>query len=132
MDGELVISRENELIAQAMLQTRGDLAKASRFDSVPHNAMALRRVVKENPDIRARYHALLADEMQDPALVQIGRQNLERSGSLVFAQARRVCQIEQQLHASLGAIDVLATRSAATRKAKAQFGHGDARSWREP
>ncbi|MGI9571629.1 MAG: hypothetical protein ACR2PH_18240 [Desulfobulbia bacterium] len=56
------------MIAQAMLQTRGDLAKASRFDSVPHNAMSLRRVVKEEPQIRARYHELLAEEMQEKGL----------------------------------------------------------------
>lgn len=68
MTEELVISHEHEMIAQAMLQTRGDLAKASRFDSVPHNAMSLRRVVKEEPQIRARYHELLAEEMQEKGL----------------------------------------------------------------
>jgi len=68
MTEELVISHEHEMIAQAMLQTRGDLAKASRFDSVPHNAMSLRRLVKEEPSIRARYHELLADEMQEKQL----------------------------------------------------------------
>ena len=68
MTEELVISHEHEMIAQAMLQTRGDLAKASRFDSVMHNAMSLRRVVKEEPQIRARYHELLAEEMQEKGL----------------------------------------------------------------
>lgn len=63
-----VLRREHELIAQAMLQTRGDLAKASRFDQVGMNAMALRRTVKDNPEIRARYHELLADEMQEKGL----------------------------------------------------------------
>tara|TARA_R110000850_G_scaffold27447_1_gene77579 strand:- start:1947 stop:2405 length:459 start_codon:yes stop_codon:yes gene_type:complete len=65
---EIVISDEFELIALAMVQTRGDLAKASRFDSVTHNAMSLRAVVKSNPLIRARYHELLADEMQEKGL----------------------------------------------------------------
>ena len=65
---ESPISREHELIAQAMLQTRGDLAKASRFDAVAMNAMALRREVKENPVIRNRYHELLAEEMQEKGL----------------------------------------------------------------
>ena len=68
MAEELVLRHDHELIAQAMLQTRGDLAKASRFDQVGMNAMALRRVVKENPDIRARYHELLSDEMQEKGL----------------------------------------------------------------
>jgi len=65
---EIVISGEFELIAQAMLETRGDLAKASRLDSVEHNAMSLRSVVKSNPDIRRRYHELLAEEMQEKGL----------------------------------------------------------------
>jgi|TARA_R110002012_G_scaffold320350_2_gene543370 hypothetical protein len=65
---EIAISHEFELIAQAMLQTRGDLAKASRFDTVDHNAMSLRAVVKNNPEIRQRYHELLAQEMQEKGL----------------------------------------------------------------
>ena len=60
---DLVLNYEHELIAQAMLQTRGDLIKASRFDTILHNAMSLRREVLENPDIRVRYHKLLADEL---------------------------------------------------------------------
>jgi len=68
MSTEIEISTEFELIAQAMLQTRGDLAKASRFDSVDHNAMSLRAVVKDNPEIRQRYHELLAEEMQEKGL----------------------------------------------------------------
>lgn len=65
---EIVISHEFELVAQAMLATRGDLAKASRMDSVDHNAMSLRAVVKNNPEIRNRYHELLAEEMQERGL----------------------------------------------------------------
>ena len=68
MDNEIAISHEFELIAQAMLMTRGDLAKASRLDSVEHNAMSLRAVVKDNPPIRQRYHELLAEEMQEKGL----------------------------------------------------------------
>ena len=63
-----VLSHDNELIAQAMLVHRGDLAKASRMDSVDHNAMSLRAVVKADPAIRARYHELLAEEMQEKGL----------------------------------------------------------------
>jgi hypothetical protein len=65
---DIVLSRDFEIIAQAMLLTRGDLAKASRLDSVEHNAMSLRAVVKDNPDIRKRYHELLAEEMQEKGL----------------------------------------------------------------
>lgn len=65
---EIAASTEFELIAQAMLQSRGDLAKASRLDTVNHNAMSLRAVVKSNPEIRARYHELLAEEMQEKGL----------------------------------------------------------------
>jgi hypothetical protein len=68
MDDEIVISNEFELIAQAMVQTRGDLSKASRFDQIDYNAMSLRAVVKSNPEIRARYHVLLAEEMQEKGL----------------------------------------------------------------
>lgn len=62
------LSRDHENIAQAMLVTRGDLAKASRMDSVYMNAMALRVEVQANPAIRARYHELLAFEMQEKGL----------------------------------------------------------------
>jgi hypothetical protein len=62
------LSNEFELIAQAMLLTRGNLASASRLDSVDHNAMSLRIVVKDNPPIRQRYHELLADELQEKGL----------------------------------------------------------------
>jgi hypothetical protein len=62
------LSHEFELIAQAMLLTRGNLANASRLDSVDHNAMSLRIVVKDNPDIRRRYHELLAEELQEKGL----------------------------------------------------------------
>jgi hypothetical protein len=62
------LSNEFELIAQAMLLTRGNLANASRLDSVDHNAMSLRIVVKDNPNIRQRYHELLAEELQEKGL----------------------------------------------------------------
>jgi hypothetical protein len=65
---EIEISHESELIAKAMLETRGDLAKASRLESVEHNAMSLRAVVKLRPEIRRRYHELLAEEMQEKGL----------------------------------------------------------------
>ena len=51
-----------------MKECRGDLGKASRSASVPYNAMQLRHVVRENPDIRRRYHALLAEELQEKGL----------------------------------------------------------------
>lgn len=68
MSTELAIPHDHELIAQAMKVTRGDLAKASRFDQVPYNAMALRNIVKDNPDIRRRYMELLSGEMQEKGL----------------------------------------------------------------
>ena len=68
MSNEIVISDEHENIAQAMAITRGDLAKASRLDTVEYNAMTLRVIVKDNPSIRSRYHELLADEMQESGL----------------------------------------------------------------
>ncbi len=62
------LSHEHELIAQAMLQTRGDVAKASRYDTVEHNAMSLRAEVKKFPEIRRRYQELLSDELMDRGL----------------------------------------------------------------
>jgi len=59
---------EHEAIAQAMLETRGDVSKASRLPSVSQNAMALRALVKANPQIRRRYHDLLTDELMDKGL----------------------------------------------------------------
>ena len=68
MGDMLDLSNEDELIANAMLQTRGNLALASRLDTIEHNAMALRAYVKDNPRIRQRYHALLAEELQEKGL----------------------------------------------------------------
>jgi hypothetical protein len=68
MSDLLSICDEHEKIAQAMLATRGDVSKASRFDSIPYNAMALRNVVKDNPEIRRRYHDLLSMELQEKGL----------------------------------------------------------------
>ena len=68
MSTEIALPHEHELIAQAMKVTRGDLAKASRFDQVPHNAMSLRRLVKDEPAIRRRYLELLSEEMQEKGL----------------------------------------------------------------
>lgn len=65
---EIVISEDHEHIAQAMLSTRGDIAKASRSSSIPYNAMSLRTIVRDNPCIRLRYHELLALEMQEKGL----------------------------------------------------------------
>jgi len=65
---DLIVSNKHEIIAQAMLATRGNLSKASRFDQVGLNAMALRAEVQDNPEIRARYHELLAQEMQESGL----------------------------------------------------------------
>lgn len=56
---------EVEAIANAMVETRGDLAKASRSDTINYNAMALRAIVRENPAIRRRYHELLAEVLQE-------------------------------------------------------------------
>lgn len=62
------LSQEHELIAQAMLETRGDVSKASRLPTVSFNAMALRAEVKANPQIRRRYQDLLTDELMDKGL----------------------------------------------------------------
>ena len=62
------LSQEYEYIAEAMLETRGNLKEASRNPNVDLNAMALRAVVKDNPSIRQRYQELLAEEMQDKGL----------------------------------------------------------------
>lgn len=68
VDKESPLSHEHELIAQAMLLDRGDLAKASRRDTIDHNAMSLRAEVKKFPAIRARYHELIAEELQESGL----------------------------------------------------------------
>jgi len=63
---ELTLNHEN--IAQAMLKTRGDLAKASREPYVYCNAMQMREAVRAYPEIRNRYHTLLAEELQEKGL----------------------------------------------------------------
>ena len=69
MSQELVTSATDiEQIAQAMLAEHGDLAKASRHNTVQYNAMALRKVVASEPAIRSRYQELLAEELQGAGL----------------------------------------------------------------
>jgi hypothetical protein len=68
MSTEIVLGSDHELIAQGMLKERGDLAKVSRLENIPLNAMALRHEVKSNPNIRIRYQELLADELQEKGL----------------------------------------------------------------
>lgn len=63
-----LVGAEVEAIAVAMVETRGDIAKASRSSTIQYNAMALRAVVRENPDIRKRYHELLTTELQESGL----------------------------------------------------------------
>ena len=69
MSQELVTSATDiELIATAMLAEHGDLAKASRHDTVQYNAMALRKLVASEPAIRDRYQVLLAEELESSGL----------------------------------------------------------------
>ncbi len=63
-----LLDADSELIAEAMLTHRGNLALVSREPTIPYNAMALRALVKEHPQIRTRYHELLAEELQDKGL----------------------------------------------------------------
>ena len=65
---EETLSNEFEVIALAMLESRGDVAKASRSKSIPYNSMALRALVKKHPEIRRRYQNLLTDELMDKGL----------------------------------------------------------------
>ena len=65
---QVPLSQEHELIALAMLETRGDIAKASRSSTIVHNAMSLRAEVKKFPAIRARYRDLIAEELMDRGL----------------------------------------------------------------
>lgn len=62
------LPHEFELIAQALLEVRGDVAKASRYDAVEHNAMSLRKLMQEHPEIRKRYHELLTFELSESGL----------------------------------------------------------------
>jgi hypothetical protein len=62
------ITTEFEAIAQAMLTTKGDLGKASRSKTIGCNAMQLREVVRKNPEIRRRYHELLAESIMEKSV----------------------------------------------------------------
>ncbi len=62
------ITTQTEGIAQAMLETRGDLNKVSRLPSIGLNVMQLRELVKNTPEIRTRYQELLTFELQDSGL----------------------------------------------------------------
>lgn len=77
-NNEIPLTVEEENIAQAMLKTKGNLALASRLDTVSLNAMALRAKVRSNPSIRIRYHELLAEELQEQGL-HIAERILEMS-----------------------------------------------------
>lgn len=58
----------HEAIAGLMLKHRGNLNLVSREPEIRENAMALRGLVKSNPDIRSRYQELLTEELQDYGL----------------------------------------------------------------
>ncbi len=65
---ELVAVSEYEDIAQLMLEFRGDLVKISRSGKADFGIRQLRALVHANPDIRKRYHELLAEELQGKGL----------------------------------------------------------------
>ena len=58
----------NEIISQSMLEYKGNLALVSRLPQISMNAMALRSHINSNPNIRVRYHELLAEELQEQGL----------------------------------------------------------------
>ena len=62
------LPQEQEVIAQLMVREKGNLAKVSRDPAVDYNAMSLRAFVKNHPEIRKRYHELLAEELMDRGL----------------------------------------------------------------
>lgn len=68
----------DELISRAMLEHKGNLSLVSRMPSIGMNAMALRNYVNSNPNIRTRYHELLAEELQESGLL-IAERILEMS-----------------------------------------------------
>lgn len=75
---DLVLSDNDETIAQAMLKFKGNLAIVSRQPEIDMNAMALRSYVSSKQNIRVRYHELLAQELQEQGL-HIAERILEMS-----------------------------------------------------
>lgn len=73
-----VLSDGDEVIAEAMLETKGNLALVSRMPHISMNAMALRNYVAKNPSIRNKYHELLSLELQENGL-HIAERILEMS-----------------------------------------------------
>lgn len=67
-ESSTILSHQDELIAQALLTTKGNVVSASRLDSVTQNAMALRLHLKEHPEIRRRYQELLGGALQECGL----------------------------------------------------------------
>lgn len=63
------LESQKEIIALAMLQTKGNLTLTSRLPQVNMNAMALRNFVAQNKEVRSRYHELLAEELQESGLL---------------------------------------------------------------
>ncbi len=59
-----IMSSDDEHVAEMMLKYRGNLAKVSRDPTVPFNAMALRKHLKDNPAVRTRYQEMLTEELQ--------------------------------------------------------------------
>jgi len=62
------LSTRDEEIANAMLKTKGNLALVSRLPEISMNAMELKNYVGLNQNIRARYHELLTEELQEQGL----------------------------------------------------------------
>lgn len=63
----------DEVIAQAMLNTKGNLTLVSRLPEINMNAMTLRSYVASNKNIRVRYHELLAEQLQESGLLMAER-----------------------------------------------------------
>jgi len=75
---DLILNDMDEVISQAMLVTKGNLALVSRMPEIDMNAMALRSYVNSKQNIRVRYHELLAQELQEQGL-HIAERILEMS-----------------------------------------------------
>lgn len=57
-----------DTIAEAMLETKGNLVAVSRLPDIDMNAMQLRRYVSDHPEVRDRYTEMLTQELTESGL----------------------------------------------------------------
>jgi hypothetical protein len=67
----------------------------------------------------------VSNYVEDPVVVNLGRETTQEAGTLPCVQAGRVLYVKQQLHLGFTSVDVLPPGASAAREQKLDLRHGD-------